>query len=335
MTKLNIAYLAEDTALSGGIRVQLAHADALIARGHRVRIVTKGAPVTWRRSDAEFVYVDHFRDYDASGDDFVVGTFWVTVPAAYELAKERAVHLCQGYEGAFTAYQPIKHEIDAAYRLPIPKLVVSKQLIPICRQFSDDVTFIGQVVDDEFYRPRLPPENEPLRVLLVGQSQADLRGIEEGYGAVAHARWFHQTLELVRVSPWAPSREEPLESVQEFHLGLTTSEMTRLMHSCDVLIAPNHAEEGFGLPAAEALASGLAAVMTSIPSYLAFDDLHDYALFAPEQNAVELGEKLIELLSDGELRARLRRRGREVAEQWRSEHVADRLEAFFLNRIGA
>lgn len=332
---MKIAYLAEDTAMSGGIRVQLAHADALIARGHRVRIVTKGAPVTWRRSDAEFVYVDNFLDYDAADDDFVVGTFWLTVPPAYEIAGERAVHLCQGYEGSFTAYQPIKHEIDAAYRLPIPKLVVSKQLVPICEQFTDDVTFIGQVVDDEFYRPRLPPENEPLRVLLSGQSQADLKGIEEGYGAVAHARWFHQQLELVRVSPWAPSREEPLDSVQEFHVGLTTSEMTRLMHSCDVLIAPNHAEEGFGLPAAEALASGLATVMTSIPSYLSFDDAHDYALFAPEQNAVELGERLIELLSDDVVRARVRKRGREVAEQWRSKHVADRLEAFFSHRLRA
>jgi len=332
---MKIAYLAEDTAMSGGIRVQLAHADALIARGHRVRIVTKGAPVTWRRSDAEFVYVDNFLDYDAADDDFVVGTFWLTVPPAYAIAKEKAVHLCQGYEGAFTAYQPIKNEIDAAYRLPVPKLVVSKQLLAICRQFSDDVTFIGQVVDDEFYRPRLPPENEPLRVLLSGQSQADLKGIEEGYGAVAHARWFHQKLELVRVSPWAPSREEPLDAVQEFHVALTTSEMTRLMHSCDVLIAPNHAEEGFGLPAAEALASGLATVMTSIPSYLSFDDEHDYALFAPEQNAVELGEKLIELLGDEALRARLRKRGRDVAEQWRSRHVADRLEAFFSARLRA
>lgn len=330
---MKIAYLAEDTAMSGGIRVQLAHADALIARGHRVRIVTKGAPVTWRRSDAEFVYVDNFLDYDARDDDFVIGTFWITVPPAYEIAREKAVHLCQGYEGAFTAYQPIRHAIDAAYRLPIPKLVVSPSLIPICKQFGDDVTYIGQVVDDEFYRERLPPENEPLRVLLSGQSQADLKGIEEGYGAVAHARWFHQKLELVRVSPWAPSREEPLDSVDEFHVALTTSEMTRLMHSCDVLIAPNHAEEGFGLPAAEALASGLATVMTAIPSYLAFDERRDYALFAPEQTAVELGETLIELLGDEELRARLRQRGREVAEQWRSKHVADRLEAFFLGRL--
>src|SRR5438105_15351247 len=109
--------------------------------------------------------------------------------------------------------------------------------------------------------------------------------------------------------------------------------MTRLMHSCDVLIAPNHREEGFGLPAAEALASGLAVVMTSIPSYLSFDDVHDYALFAPPENAVELGERLVELLGDAGLRERLRTRGRAVAEQWHAEKVAERLEAFFYSRL--
>src|SRR5712691_6031002 len=329
---LRIAYLLEDTELSGGIRVQLAQADALVARGHRVRLVTKGLPLTWRTSRGEWDYVSDFHEYDASEDDFVVGTFWLTVGPAWDIARERAVHLCQGYEGAFTAYQPMRGEIEAAYRLPLPKLVVSQALIPICQQFTSDVTYIGQIVDEEFYRSRTPRENEPLRVLLSGQSQADMKGIDEGYGAIAHARWFHQKLDLVRVSPWAPSREEPLEAVQEFHVALSAREMTRLMHSCDVLIAPNHREEGFGLPAAEALASGIPTVMTAIPSYLSFDDTKDFALFAPEENAVELGEKLVELLSDGALRQRLRQRGREVAEQWRAEKVGERLEKFFLDR---
>lgn len=326
---MNIAYLLEDTDQSGGVRVPLAHADALIARGHRVRLVTKGLPLTWRASRAEWIYVDDFRQYDASSDDFVIGTFWITVPFAHEIAGDRAVHLCQGYEGAFSAYESIREQIDATYRLPIPKLVVSPSLIEICKRFHDDVTCIGQVVEDEFYRPFTPREHEPLRVLVSGQAQADLKGIQDAYGAVAHARWFHQKLDLIRVSPWAPSREEPLDTVQEFHVALTTAEMTRLMHSCDALIAPNHAEEGFGLPAAEAMASGLPTILTSIPSYLSFDETHDYALFAPEQNAVEMGERLIELLSAAELRERLRARGREVAEQWRIENVVDRLEAFF------
>jgi len=330
---MNIAYLMEDTALSGGIRVQLAQADALIARGHRVRIVTKGLPLTWRPSRAEWVYVDDFNTYDARDDDFLIATFWTTLPAAYAIAPEKALHLCQGYEGAFTAYQPIRGEIEAAYRLPIPKLVVTRSLIDICKRFTDDVTYIGQIVEDDFFRPRTPSENQPMRVLLCGESQVDLKGVSEGYGAAAHARWFHQKFDLIRVSPWAPSREEPLDSVQEFHVALNTREMTRLMHSCDVLVAPNHAEEGFGLPAAEAMASGIPVVMTSIPSYLSFDDVRDYALFAPQENAVELGEKLIELLSDVDLRDRLRVRGREVAEQWRASKVAERIETALSTRI--
>jgi hypothetical protein len=333
MTPLKIAYLMIDTEPSGGQRVQMAQADGLIARGHRVRIVTKGAPVTWRPSSADWVYVDEFSEYDASDDDFLIGTFFPTLDTAWGLAGERAVHLCQGYEGLIPYYEPRLAEIEAAYSLPMPKLVVSKSLIPVCRRFTSDVTYIGQVVEDEFYRPGTPREHEPPRVLLCGQAQAEFRGIQDGYGAVAHARWFHQKLDLIRVSSWAPAREEPLDSVQEFHVGLNTAEMTRLMHSCDVLIAPNHRIEGFGLPAAEAMASGLPCVLTSIPSYLSFDDTHDYALFAPEQNAVELGERLIELLSDTALRERLRERGREVAEQWRVERVVERLEAFFAERV--
>jgi hypothetical protein len=332
MKPLKIAYLMEDTELSGGQRVQLVHADALTARGHRVRIVTKGQPVSWRRSAADWVYVDDFSEYDAADDDFVVGTFWLTLPYAQRLGGSRAVHFCQGYEGLISAYEPVLPQIEAAYSLPMPKLVVSKSLIPICKRFTSDVTHIGQVVEDEFYRAATPREREPLRVLLCGQAQADFRGIQDGYGAVAHARWFHQKLDLIRVSSWAPSREEPLEAVQEFHVALTTDEMTRLMHSCDVLIAPNHSQEGFGLPVAEAMASGIPCVVTSIPSFLSFDETRDYALFAPQENAVELGERLIELLEDDELRERLRVRGREVAEQWRVDRVIDRLEAFFQAR---
>jgi len=47
---------------------------------------------------------------------------------------------------------------------------------------------------------------------------------------------------------------------------------------------------------------------------------------SPPDNAVELGEKLIEVLSDRELRQRLRTRGREVAHLWRAATVAKRLE---------
>lgn len=255
---LRITYLLDDTEITGRTRVLLTLTDALAARGHHVRIVTKGQPPTWRSSRAEWIYVDDFREYDASHDTILEGP------------------------------------------LPI-------------------------AVDDEIYRAASPREHEPLRVLLPGAAQVETKGVDDGYGAVAHARWFHQSLDLIRVSPWVPSREEPLEAVQEFHVALTTAEMTRLLHSCDVMIVPSHAAEGLSLAVAEAMAAGLPTLLTTTSSHLSLDPTPDYALFGPEQNAVELGERLIELLTDPALRDRLRTRGREVAEQWRVDAVAERV----------
>lgn len=184
------------------------------------------------------------------------------------------------------------------------------------------------IVDERFYRARMPRENEPMRVLLAGAAHDEASGISDGYGAVAHARWFHQKFDLIRASRWAPSREEPLESVQEFHVGLDPIERIRLLHTCDVVIAPNHVEEPFGLAAAEAMAAGVPAVLSSIPAH----GSGDYALFAPPENAVELGERLIELLSDYELRERIREKGRAFAERWRATNAAARLEQCVVDR---
>jgi len=331
---MNLLYLLADTDLSGGVRVVMAQADALIARGHHVAIATRGEPVHWRTSRAEWIHLSDFAELeDVERFDFVIGTFWTTVPVAHALAGPRAVHLCQGYEGSFEPYQSIRGDIDAAYALPVPKMVVTRYLEPIVARFGHRVGFVGQVVEDEFFRVRTPDERDPLRVLLAGASQVDIKGIDDGYGAVSHARWHSHVFDLVRVSPWRPSPAEPADQLaQEFHVGLTTSEMTSLVHSCDLFVGPNRKEEGFGLVAAEAMASGIPCVLTKIPSYLSFDSRHDYALFAEENDPEDLGEKLMELLEDEDLRERLRKRGREVAEQFRGAKVAERIEAFLLGR---
>jgi glycosyltransferase involved in cell wall biosynthesis len=255
---MRLALLLDDTAISGKTRALMTVADTLVDRGHQVRIVTAGTPVTWRSSRAEWVYVDEMAQFTSATNERVI-----------DFAPE-------------------------------------------------------MLVEDEFFRPASSREHEPLRVLLAGSWDCERHGIEDGYGAVAHARWFHQKFDLIRVAPHAPSREEPLEAVQEFHVALTTSEMTRLVQTCDVFLGSNRREDDFPLPTAEALASGLACVLTSIPPFLAIAPTRDYALFAPDDNAVELGEKLIELLSDGELRDRIRASGRKAAEQWRVTRVLER-----------
>lgn len=331
MKPLRIAYLLEDTHLAGGTRVAVAHADALTALGHDVTLIAKGGPLTWRRSRAKWQFVASLGSAEVAGYDFVVGTFWKTLPDTYRLAGDRAIHLCQGYEGSFTAYQPFKDDIDAAYRLPIPKITVSPHLVAICRRFHPDATWIGQIVDDDFYQERVPHEGR-LRALLVGPMQADFKGIGIGYEAVRRARAAGAEFDLVRVSQWAPADGEPLELAAEFHQGIPTAAMARLIASCDLFLGPSLHQEGFGLPAAEAMASGLPAILSEIPSFLSWDERRDYALFVPEGDGASMGEALVRLAADADLRRSLGGRGREVVEQFRSAATARRLESYFLER---
>jgi glycosyltransferase involved in cell wall biosynthesis len=331
MTPLRILYLLEDTHLAGGIRVTVAQADELTRRGHHVVLATKGEPLTWRHSQAKWEYVDSWDEIHARDYDFVIGTFWKTIEHAYLLAGDRTIHLCQGYEGSFTVYQPLVPEIEHAYRLPIPKITVSPHLVELCLRFHDDATYIGQIVDDLFFRDAKRREHAR-RVLLVGPAQADFKGIDVGYEAVRHARALGARFELIRASQWPAADGEPVQLADEFHVGLSSREMARLIASCDIALGPSRQQEGFGLPAAEAMAAGLPVALSAIPSFLSFDKKHDYALFAPEEDGRALGEQLARLVADAELRALVGDRGREVVEQFRAEHTGRRLEEYFLAR---
>lgn len=332
MTTLRIAYLLEDTEMAGGIRVAVAHADVLTARGHDVTLITKGGPLTWRSSRARWQYVESFDDIDVTAFDFVVATFWRTVEPAFRIAGARTIHFCQGYEGSFTAYQDLKPQIDAVYRLPIPKITVSPHLVDICRQFHDDATYIGQIVDNEFYQPqRGVRTSSSARVLLVGPMQADFKGIDIGYDAVRRAR-SHANFDLIRVSQWIPADEEPTSLAAEFHVGLPTAEMAKLVASCDVFLGPSRHQEGFGLPAAESMASGVPVILSSIPSFRSWS-ASDFAVFVDEGDGAAMGDALVTLLNDAARREALAKTGREVAEQFRAQNTGERLERYFTARL--
>jgi len=330
---MKIAYFLEDTEIAGGIRVAVAHADALIERGHDVTLATKGRALTWRSSRAKWIHVNEWDEVDVTPFDFVVGTFWKTIFDTYRLAGDRAVHLCQGYEGSFTAYQSLKDQIDAAYRLPIPKITVSPHLVEICRAFHDDAEYVGQIVDEIFYRAHAPGSGS--RVLLVGPAQADFKGIDIGYEAARLAREAGAQFDLVRVSQWVADESEPADLAQEFHVAIDSQQMANVIASCDIFLGPSRHQEGFGLPAAESLASGVACVLSEIPSFLSWDATRDFALFTPEGDAAAMARALARLLDDDALRAQLVPRGREVVEQFRAARTGERLERYFLSRVTA
>jgi glycosyltransferase-like protein len=104
-------------------------------------------------------------------------------------------------------------------------------------------------------------------------------------------------------------------------------ELPRWYHTADAFVFPSH-KEGWGLALLEALAAGLAAVATDIPVFREFLGEQD-ALLVPAGDAGALGDAMVRVASDLELRDRLGRRGPRVAGRFTWRRCAEQHAAIY------
>src|SRR5215510_1755951 len=125
---MRICYVQEENSLWGGVKVVFEQAEALHARGHQVVIVSKDRPPTWYHTRVPLQQVPAFSHATIPESDFVIGTFWTTLRPMIEAEKGCPVHLCQGYEGDYSAYIERQPQIEEIYRLPLLTLTVHEPL---------------------------------------------------------------------------------------------------------------------------------------------------------------------------------------------------------------
>ena len=108
--------------------------------------------------------------------------------------------------------------------------------------------------------------------------------------------------------------------------------MGKLYRSSDILISLSTAAEGFGLPVLEAMACGVPTILSRIPSHLGFDEPADYALFT-EPGPEALSAAVQNICKDADLRARLSKRGLEIAGKFDRGTLLRRLDSAFTSII--
>ncbi|HZP58488.1 MAG TPA: glycosyltransferase family 4 protein [Dehalococcoidia bacterium] len=166
-------------------------------------------------------------------------------------------------------------------------------------------------VDEEVMRPLPDAQRVPGTVLFVGDSEDRNKGAR--YLIEACARLQHEMdfrllfkdkkekdMKVVPPLVW----QHGLKRSVEYIARLETDELVRLYNSAQVVVSPS-LYEGFGLPAAEAMACGAAVVATTAGAFPEFIDDGRTGLLVPPGDPDALADAIKSLLLDPERCARM------------------------------
>ncbi len=326
---MKIAYILEGSDLSGGAKVALDQAQELAKRGYEVYVVSRQDRINWHKMEGlKFIKSKDLKDLPEA--DIGIATFWTTVIPSYESKKfKKLFHFCQGYEGSFPPYKEIKKEIDKAYSLPIPKLIISPYLKKVLMDnFNSRTYFIGQFVDKEnFYPPEKKEFKEPYIFSVVGPYEVDLKGVKDALKALCILKEKF-SIKVYRASTFFISKEEEnLNVVDCYFHHLLPEEMGNFYRNCHFHIQASHSQEGFPLPPLESFFCKNYPFVSDIPS---FSEL-PFIKFQ-EKDPLDIVEKVECVLREKKF-DNLFENYEEIVEEYSIENVIKRLEKAILEEM--
>jgi glycosyltransferase involved in cell wall biosynthesis len=325
---MRITYVLDAPEMNGGHKVVFQHVRLLRGMGCEVTVLGQGPRPAWAGFDGPY------HDLSAGpprlgSQDLVIATFWTTIPVARRLGAGPVAHFCQGYEGGLAHLAADLPRIEEVYSWPVPALVVSPHLGELLfRRFGRPSRVAPPPLDPLFRptrRPRLGPRRRPW-IAVPGIFEAEVKGVPTALEAVRRLRGRGLAARVLRFTflPLSAGERELLEP-DRYLCGVAPGEIARALRGCDLLFFSSRAEEGFGLPLLEAMASEVPAVASRIPSTVDFAE-GAVALALPG-DAEAFAEHAWWLLTEAPAWRRARELGARAARRFAPEAVAPLLLA--------
>ncbi|HKI02424.1 MAG TPA: glycosyltransferase family 4 protein [Thermoanaerobaculia bacterium] len=321
---MRISYVLPLPELNGGNKVIFQHIELLRRHGAEVTVLCEGPKPGWVESGAAYV------DYAAApprlpSQDLVIATYWTTLRIARSFDLGPLAHFCQGYEGGLIHLRPVLGEIEEVYSWQVPTLTVTPYLAELLRQRFGRASRVVSPPLDPLFRPvwRFGPRGRPW-IAIPGIFEAEVKGIPTALEAVRRLRASGIPCRVLRFSILPLSDEErALLEPDRYLCVVPPREIAAALRACDLLFLPSRAEEGFGLPLLEAMASKVPAVASRIPSTLHIAD--GVVPLVPPGDAAAFAGAARELLTSRRAWRRARQRGYEASRRFRPEAVAPEL----------
>jgi glycosyltransferase involved in cell wall biosynthesis len=335
---LRITFLCPHLQIAGGVRAILTYADRLVGRGHIVDVIVperRSGRAFWRtREPPRLAWMSDFRarirlvpewaPAELPDADAVVATAWQSAQAVAAASSSRGAkfYLVQHYESLYHGEAGL---VDATYRLPLRKIVISSWLRDIMRdRFAYDAEVLVTPVDGGLFHHVPVTSAGPRPRVLMLHHEYPWKGVADGLEAVARARARGARLHLVGFGVKAPRAPMPYD---EFHANLPQRDLASLYSGVDIYLCPSW-DEGLGMPSMEAMACGAALVTYDNGGCRDYAAEGVTARVARRRDVDDLAAKLASLALEPALRARVAAAGRELittAFDW--DQAVTRMEA--------
>lgn len=341
--KMDITFIVPCKDLAGGLRVISAYGNALIRRGHRVKVIFPMISLKWKESIKrklrrgifnERDHLDNFRgnliqvpeireEYIPDGD-CLIATAWQTAECAKNFPNRcgRKFYLIQHYE----TWSGNPKVVDTTFRYPFKKIVISRWLKSVVEEKSgeSDIPVIPNG-KDFFLSESLGDGIDREYDLGMLYSTVPFKRTHDGLEAIKMVKDRFPCLNVVFFGSEFP--EIPLIEDSKFFRRPSQEKIRSIYLSTRIWISPSLVE-GFCLPALEAISLGCAVVATdSLGIQDIITDGKEGLLVEPG-NPKELAKTIIRVLENRELERRLQLAGLKKSQQFSWEASADKLEDY-------
>ncbi len=248
-------------------------------------------------------------------------------PTVATIHHPLSIDLKNGIRQAKTVYEKARRIVWSpwimqevvARRLPRIIVVSDTSKRSVVDAFALDETKVRRVhngIDTETFRPLEDIETKPKHILYVGNTEDRNKGARylfEALGMLKDELDFRLT--LVDNFRWnlklAPEmvRDLGLSSRVDFAGRVSTERLVQLYNEAEIVVSPS-LYEGFGLPAAEAMACGKPIIATTGGAFPEIIEHGETGWMVPPGDSRALADAIRMMLGDAALRARLGQAGR-------------------------
>jgi len=352
---MRINYTLWSVGHSGGVRVIFKLAQGLSRKGHKVTVTnliggrywsaSKGIEIIKTRVPPFFEYLDYglsiklgfplmsalFLARAVPECDVNVATLCLTAFAVHRSQKGVPFYHMQHYEPLTMKGRPAKIVAEKTYGLPMKKIANSIWLRNILRErFGENAAVINPGIDVNVFHPcREIERNSRTRIVCLGKS-LKWKGLDDLFAALKIVKRSISDIELVMYGS-EPSIQAPIR-YKYFHKP-SDVRLAEIYSSADVVVCPSWFES-FPLPPLEAMACGVPVVTTRYGTEdYAFNE--ENSLVVPPKKPKLLAAAIIRILSEEELRNRLRKQGLETAKRNSWDRSIDKAESIFKEALAS